>query len=1203
LPGEIYNLVGRDGRKVSVPLEGLADALDAGYRVETQGEGLARAEAEGQAADYGGARDAIEAGIYGVARGASLGLSDVILRGAGAEDEARNLEKAFPKLSTAAEIGGGVGAAILSGGTSTLGRAAAATPTGAVSRAALGLGERIAGPGSTARYITGMGVGGAAEGAAQGVGSYISDVALENKELSAEAFVGSAGQGALWGGIAGGALAGVERGTLAARRLFPRSQVGDREAVDIAEQTFATQAQRLLDSGQDMGKTARSTLDDLRIRNAELNLEREQLKGSKDAASRVRMKEIAVEKAKLGADRKALIAQQNAERAAKGLPDLPESTPQAPILDDAAPTTGPPVDAPAPSSLEQQLLATQQGLDAGIPLGTLSGSPLSPTIDDAIAASNRAHEAGMIADDAVKGGASAERRLAQKLDDFEQSGEIAAAFVDPARMSKGDVKDWIAGLKAKAGPQRYRYENTDGSRIGGGAGRKTDRVRDAFDDGIVEQGSVYDRVWAGIGDDAADATKRAGRELDDEYDALIARAANADGPDDLAKIAKQAGDLEDEIFARVEARGGRDAEEVAKIRANRAKYEWSSSDVAARRAEKLAVAEPGPKPLSGKMAAEQADIAAFERAMRENQFGSGATAGELAAEMTGGALSKPGRLVEKFDAGGTPLRIEVLTKKAISGEPVTEVRALRRLSDGEEVVSGSATFKHRGNELSPADVTVEPALQRKGVASKMYELVEKQTGGRVIASETQTADGKALSEAFRGKRDMAAAPKGLADQILEASRPVEPPSMGRFIDDADAAIKAIGDHERNMYELTKEMGPSAPPAMQQHAMEYEKALADQARRETERMAQAADDAARSQALVSLPKPQAAARGKGGAGKALDAFAALETVNEVANVIPGMPDVRNIPVVGPMLSLYLKYRAGRAAISRLGGRIPATAEAKVAARGAEMRDKLAGVVDRILDGASKGAKVARKPAVVGGAKLIDAIRHPLFPDGEERKEQKTPVEALKARVKELSAAAADPERVKAAVRKQVPTDNPDVAAAIEAVALRKILYLQKHAPRMPPPGPLGMKPWQPSTSEIERFARRVRAAEDPATVIEDFEAGTLTPEAADTLRAVYPLMFAEVQTRLLTRAAELEAKLPYQKVLQASLLFDVPLDSSLLPQNVAALQEAHSSQAATDSTAAGSTAGQPPAPPTPSVARPVNLGSLYETAEMRRATRR
>jgi hypothetical protein len=379
VPGETYNLVSRDGRKVSVPLEGLADALDAGYEVETEQAGIARATAEGDASNYGGARDAIAAGLFGAARGASLGLSDLILRGAGQEDEARNLEKAFPILSTATEVGGAVIPSLLSGGAGAAGAAARFTPTGALSKASLGLGERILGSSPSAvRQVAGYAVSGAAEGAVQNVGSYISDVALENKELSAEGFLGSAGQGALWGGSAGGALAGIERGTIAARRLFPRSQVGDREALEIAEQTFRASADDTVRASDELQSIAETAAKDLRIRQKELALEREKLRGASDAASRIRVKEIALEQEQLRALRKAERDAQNAARAARGLPDLPpEPAPQVPILDDVAPPTGPPAVTPSlagADDLATRLAATKGLLDEGVPLADIGAA-------------------------------------------------------------------------------------------------------------------------------------------------------------------------------------------------------------------------------------------------------------------------------------------------------------------------------------------------------------------------------------------------------------------------------------------------------------------------------------------------------------------------------------------------------------------------------------------------------------------------------------------------------------------------------------------------------------------------------------------------------------------------------------------------------------------------------------------------------------
>lgn len=1511
------------GDAVEVPVEEVSAAVRRGFTPETEGARYDRIGEQAREEEYGGIGDQILAGGAGIARGATLGLSDVILSGLGTEgvsDELRNLRQQNRGTSLATEILGGIAPAFVTGG--------AATPAGLLSRGALGVTERVAARGGVGNYVAGAAIGGAIEGGVQNVGSYISDIALENKDLSAEGFLASAGQGALWGGAAGGAFAGIERGTVAARRLFPRSQLGDREALQIADETFNARSADILKQADELETVARSTAEDMRIRGLELNLERARLKqaGDLSPASKIRLKEIDLERAKLTSARKALRAQQNAERAAKGQPDLPEEPlPATPPLDEAsvvptgppapladfAPPAAPVVDA-APSlagvdSLEARLAATKGLLDEGVPFADIGAAAQGQIDDLSIAAGNNAHEAGILADQAVNEGAAAAERVSAKLDDF----VIAKARMDGLRNPerKAFVEDWIAKYKPGA---KYTYTSSlTGDALSGGAPVRTDRtrvmadvedaeafasdrvfagigeardaaptapapplsapagfdaamesdgmklftgrpsvqrgipshadagnyrtqlhvvrpselldvplfgttvhpnriasVRSAWDDGkklpVIEidvtpsgRYSVQDgnhRIMAAAADDreiavrfrpsqeefaadyASDISKRikealpkqptglasrsagrlsedaslrsvkratdrlktigvdrdaedlisiykappgyevhfdqvgaiddmdgvslravikdesgndagklqrelfrdengdlvafhssidvdeahrgkgisdsltasslqgyadmgvrrvdldatwvgryqwlkagwtptspdeivdgfrtwakkqpdlagrvddliprveravlepgelanldidglkfktplhpkergaasgsadfhagkafllsrdapssfratlkidpadahyqyatkhfgigakaprqdaraTGADLDSAYDDLIEQASNADDAAALRKIAEQAGELEEEILSRVESRGGREAAEVARIRAKRAEYNWTAADVAARRAEKLGIAKAtgeGPAPVSAKRRGEQADLEAYERVVRANQG-----RGDM-------AHSYPSR---------------AKTAGEVAEEILGEARAL-----------------------------TEPAT------------------------------------------------------------PAVPAGLGRFIDDADETIRVVGEFERAQYELAQELGPAAPPAIQQHAAEYAAALDDQARKSTETLAASADDAVkatspaatvdpkRAASLVALPKaPPMPAGASKRAGGIADAMGYLEVANMLGD-IPGLPSAQDLPVIGPVLSYYLKYRAAKAVYHRFTGRIGASPAAKVAIRSAEIRDKAAGIVDSLLEGASKGAKYARQPVAAGGTKLLDSLKYSLYPDGSERKEQKSPAEATKARVAELSAAVANPEAVKAAVRKQVGATNPDLAAAIESAALRKLQYLQKHAPKQPTPGAFGAKPWHLSTGEMERFARRVRAAEDPLSVLSDLERGTITVEAADTLRVVYPQIFSEVQTRLLTRAAELEAKLPYQRLVHLSLLFDAPLDDSLKPENLAILQSTQE-QAGPGPSAAGQPAGQPPAP---SVAAPVNLSRLYETSEMRRATRR
>lgn len=1078
------NVITPEGQTVSLPEEAVGAALRAGYRRESAGEEILRTKHEAELEPYEGTSGAVKAGVQGVLRGATLGASDWLQRLGGDSAQSLRLAKeAHPNISLGAEILGGVAPSLLSGGTSEAALAARMTPSGLLSKGAGAIAEGI-GESSALRQVGGQALSGAVEGGIQNVGSYLSDVALDNKPLSAEGFVGALGQGALFGGGAAGGLAGIERGTIAARRMFPKLAGGGKEAATVAEETFHAKANDLLKAGDDLEKVGRDHLSELKIRNAELNLEKLKLKGSTDPTSAIRRGEIAVEQAKISAQRKALRDAKNAERAAQGLPDIP---PEAPVTG-AAPEPVPDVSAPpandivppapvnenlpgevAPSlrgsdDLMARLGATKQALDEGIPFTEIgkAENTLKVAADDAT------HEANLLADSAVGDGIAHEERLAQKVDDY--------------AAKKQAVRDYVASLKSKAKQTEreisYRPLQAADEKLGLSASHRSGKVVTPVE-GREAEAFASDQLLAGAA--GSKAERDAGSALDDAYESAIQEATKAATDDAQSAAVKRAGQLEDDILDHIAARGGRDAEQVAAIRKAREEIGWSSEQVAARRAEKRALAEmEGSSPVR-KVSAEDA---AWDDALRASERSMGETQGERARALMG------------------------------------DMPKSRGSSVADEILAGGRT------------VDLRSMLER--------------------------------------------------------------PSQGRLVDSAEQGIKVIGDFEKAHADLAQELGTAAPPAAAAHAAEYTAAVDDQARKLSEKVAMDADRASSMVSLGDAPKVTGLARlpklPEGIAKRALDAAGALELLNSVGD-LPFMPDPKDIPVVGPMLAMYLKFRGAKAVFNRFGGRIGASTDAKVAVHAAEMRDKVARIADELLEGAGKAAKAARGPVVVAGPKLLESLNHSQYDDGQERGKPKNAAEATRHRVEELSAAASNPDAVRAAVRQQVPASNPDVVKAVEDVAVRKLQYLQSRAPKQPPPGPFRTREWVPSKVEMERFARRVRAADDPSTVIDDLKAGTVTPEAAETLREVYPQIFAEVQTRLVTRAADLQVTLPHQKLVNLSLLFDAPLTSSLEPQNLAILQEAFKP---TQPQAAGQ-----PGPPSPSVARPVNLSRLYSD-EGRRA---
>ena len=205
------------GRVGHVPSDQLAGAFAAGFRVASEDELAAERERE----QYGGGAHMLGAGGAGAARALTFGLSDVALAEAGAEEALAAYRRVQPEATMLGEIGGtlaGLGGAAVAKGAGLAGQVlrGAAAPTGALlaSGAAVEAGATAAGLGR----VGGLAARAAAEGAAYGGATAITDAALGDHELTGERLFAAMGHGALLGGGVALGLAGVTRAASAAAR-------------------------------------------------------------------------------------------------------------------------------------------------------------------------------------------------------------------------------------------------------------------------------------------------------------------------------------------------------------------------------------------------------------------------------------------------------------------------------------------------------------------------------------------------------------------------------------------------------------------------------------------------------------------------------------------------------------------------------------------------------------------------------------------------------------------------------------------------------------------------------------------------------------------------------------------------------------------------------------------------------------------------
>lgn len=169
----------------------------------------------------------------GLADGASLGLYPAVAQGLGLVDPNHLAAARTSGGYHAGELAGMLAPAILSGGESAaaegaagaaeaaeggsaIGKALGWTPAGMVSRAGSAVGRTVDGflpeagvLGKLAKPVLSMAAQGATEGALINAAHTASESYIQNSPLTAQAMLASSADGALFGGLAGGALGGI----------------------------------------------------------------------------------------------------------------------------------------------------------------------------------------------------------------------------------------------------------------------------------------------------------------------------------------------------------------------------------------------------------------------------------------------------------------------------------------------------------------------------------------------------------------------------------------------------------------------------------------------------------------------------------------------------------------------------------------------------------------------------------------------------------------------------------------------------------------------------------------------------------------------------------------------------------------------------------------------------------------------------------
>jgi hypothetical protein len=195
---------------------------------------------------------------------------------------------------------------------------------------------------------------------------------------------------------------------------------------------------------------------------------------------------------------------------------------------------------------------------------------------------------------------------------------------------------------------------------------------------------------------------------------------------------------------------------------------------------------------------------------------------------------------------------------------------------------------------------------------------------------------------------------------------------------------------------------------------------------------------------------------------------------------------------------------------------------------------------------------------------------------------------------LGKLAADPAGTSAKLAEGVQSlapHAPELANAVVETQLRSIAFLNEKAPRNPDMGKTlnpFIQAWEPSDGELAQFERYAAAVQDPIGVLDELESGSVSSEAVEALKAVYPALYEDVRTQLLERVSEIETVVPYRDRIQLSIMFGVDLDPSMDNAFANAVQNSYGS----------ASQAQEPRPAYRPTSASSKLGALEETQAQR-----
>lgn len=263
-------------------------------------------------------------------------------------------------------------------------------------------------------------------------------------------------------------------------------------------------------------------------------------------------------------------------------------------------------------------------------------------------------------------------------------------------------------------------------------------------------------------------------------------------------------------------------------------------------------------------------------------------------------------------------------------------------------------------------------------------------------------------------------------------------------------------------------------------------------------------------------------------------------------------------------------------------------------------------DRPVSAAGFKSMVEMIQATIKGENLTGKVVKDLFTAGREvLPSHLMPSERERTKLdKELQKAQADGGRSLMNLGNDAAHYLPQHAGAAAQTTMNAVNYLNTLRPSQTKMSPLDAKPII-SQADKAKFDRALNIAQQPLVVLHHMKQGTLTQGDVQTMRTLYPSLYRSISSKLTEQVSDSVQKgkiIPYSTRMGLSMFLGQPLDSTMTPQAVMAIQavqQGPSQQDAGQQPQVGGGGQQPPKHSTTSLGK---LPGMYQSPDAARQAR-